>query len=107
MALSSILTGLLACGLVASALAYAELHAWRGWAAVGLYAAAGLIAAELVAAPALWEIFGMPAGWLESLAMALALAVSLHRVCKIVSGGHDEPLRSTEQLHAGIDRGDR
>lgn len=85
----NILVGLVACGLVASAIAYGELHAWRGLAAVGLYVGAGLMASELVAAPLMWDLFALHVGWLESLAMAAALAVGLWRVCKFVSGGAD------------------
>ena len=89
MEITNILVGLLACGLVASALAYGELHAWRGLAAVGLYVGAGLMASELVAAPLMWDLFALRSGLTESLAMTAALAVGLHRVCRFVSGGHD------------------
>lgn len=95
MALNTLIVGLLACGLVATAIAYGELHAWRGLAAVGLYVGAGLMASELVAAPVMWELFGLRSGWLESLSMATALGYGLYRVCKLV-GGESEPLRSTE-----------
>lgn len=86
MALNTLLVGLLACGLVASAIAYGELHAWRGLAAVGLYIGAGLMASELIAAPVMWELFALRAGWVESLSMASALGVGLWRVCKLVGG---------------------
>lgn len=96
MALNTLLVGLLACGLVASALAYGELHAWRGLAVIGLYVGAGLMASELIAAPFMWELFGLRSGWVESLSMATALGIGLWRVCKFVSGGESESLRSTE-----------
>ena len=87
MALTNLLVAGLACGLVAGALAYAELHAWPGPLLVGLYAAAGLVASELAAAPVMWTWLGLRSGWFESLAMALALAVGLYQVVNFVAGG--------------------
>ena len=87
MALNTLLVGLLACGLVASALAYGALNAWRGLAVVGLYAGAGLMASELIAAPMMWDLFGLRSGWVESVSMSLAFAVGLWQVCRLVSGG--------------------
>ena len=82
MEINTLFVGLLACGLVASALAYGELQAWQGLRAVGLYAVAGLIASELIAAPMMWDLFGLRSGWVESAAMSTALAVGLWRVCR-------------------------
>lgn len=87
MEVTNILVGLLACGLVASALAYGELHAWRGLAVAGLYAGAGLMASELIAAPMMWDLFALRVGWVESLSMSLAFGVGLWQVCRLVSGG--------------------
>ena len=87
MALNTLIVGVITCVLIGSAIAFAELHAWRGLRCYALYAGAGLIASELVAAPAMWELFALPAGWLESVAMTIALAVGLWRVCKFISRG--------------------
>ena len=92
MALNTLFVGMLTCGLVATAIAYAELHAWRGLTAVALYAGAGLITSELVAAPALWDLFALPASWIESVAMTIALAVALYQIGKLAAtGGNHAP----------------
>ena len=76
MALNTLIVGVITCVLIGSAIAFAELHAWRGLRCYALYAGAGLIASELVAAPAMWELFALPAGWLESVAMNGRTALS-------------------------------
>lgn len=75
---------LLACGLVAWAIAYGEQRAWRGLMAFGLYAVAGLMASELVAAPLMWLLFNLRAGLVESLAMTTALGVGLHQTMGLI-----------------------
>ena len=87
MALTNLLVAAVTCGLVGGALAWAELHAWPGLALVGLYIGAGLVASELAAAPVMWTWLGLRSGWVESLAMALALAVGLYQVVNFVAGG--------------------
>ena len=92
MALTNLLVAAVTCGLVGGALAWAELHAWPGLALVGLYIGAGLVASELAAAPVMWTWLGLRSGWVESLAMALALAVGLRVVCRLAAGGQDESI---------------
>ncbi len=87
MALNTIIVGLLTCGLVGGAIAYAELNAWHGSYRIALYAATGLITSELVAAPALWDLFALPAGWIESVAMTIAIAVALSQIGKLAAAG--------------------
>ena len=91
MALNTLVVGLLVCGLVATAIAYAELNAWRGLTTIALYTSAGFITSELVAAPLMWDLFALPAGWLESAAMTIALAVALYQIGKLATGGNHAP----------------
>lgn len=90
MAITEIVVALLACGLVASALAYGELCGWHGVTAVALYGVAGLLASELAAAPAMWGLLGLRSGLIESLSMAVALGLALyHAVGLFVERGTD------------------
>lgn len=78
MAITTIIVALLACGLIGGGVAYGELHTWDGARLAALYATAGLMASELVAAPLIFDLFGLRSGWVESVSMASALAVGLY-----------------------------
>ena len=92
MALNTLIVGVITCVLIGSAIAFAELHAWRGLRCYAFYAGAGLMVSELVAAPALWDLFALPASWIESVAMTIALAVALYQIGKLAAtGGNHAP----------------
>lgn len=84
MALNDLLVCLLACALVASGIAYGEIQRWPTWAMVWVYALAGLMAAELAAAPAMWALLGRRCSVVESLTMATALGGALYIIFRFV-----------------------
>lgn len=86
-----ILVGLLACGLVASAVAYGELQWWRGIKRLALYGVAGVMAAELGAAPLMWALLGLRSGLPETFAMALALGVGMATITSLVDRHGGQP----------------
>ena len=94
-ALNDLLVCLLACCLVASAIACGELQRWPTWAMVWVYALAGLMASELAAAPMMWTLLGRRCNVVESLAMAAALGGGLYIICRFV-------LRIEEEITADV-----
>lgn len=91
MALNDLLVCLLACVLVASAIAYGELQRWSAWAMVWVYALTGLMASELAAAPMMWVLLGRRVSVAESLAMALAIGGSAYILIRHVVLVEEEP----------------
>lgn len=96
MAVNDLLVCLLACCLVATAIAYGELQRWPTWAMVWVYALTGLMASELAAAPAMWALLGRRCSVMESLAMAMSIGGSLYIVFRFVIRIETEEIEDVE-----------
>lgn len=75
--MGNILSALIACGLVGGAIAYCELQQWGVWQRVPTFAGCGLFVSMFAASPLMWQIVGLYSGYVEQIAMAIALGAGL------------------------------
>ncbi len=75
--MGNILSALIACGLVGGAIAYIEIQGWAGWQRITTFAGCGLFVSMFAASPLMWEVAGLYSGYVEQIAMAIALGAGL------------------------------